>query len=93
MSNVGAQEPHRGGRRRRRRVVRPPRVARAGDATAREVLAGVRGLQREAGGAQNHPEEDLSWRGSMNRTSTLRERHGVTPGIGGRQAGPCSRER
>ena len=83
MSNVGAQEPHRGGRRRRRRVVRPPRVARAGDGAAREVLAGVRGLQREAGGAQNHPEEDLS----------LRERHGVTPGIGGRQAGPCSRER
>ena len=60
MSNVGAQEPHRGGRRRRRRVVRPPRVARAGDAAAREVLAGVLGLQREVGGAQNHHEEDLS---------------------------------
>ena len=59
MSNVGAQEPHRGGRRRRRRVVRPPRVARAGDAAAREVLAGVLGLQREVGGAQNHHEEDL----------------------------------
>ena len=60
MYDVGAQEPHRGGRRRRRRVVRPPRVARAGDAVAREVLAGVRGLQREVGGAQNHHAEDLS---------------------------------
>ena len=60
MSDVGAQEPHRGGRRRRRRVVRSPSDARAGDGAAQQVLAGVLGLQREVGGAQNHRAEDLS---------------------------------
>ena len=60
MYDVGAQEPHRGGRRRRRRVVRSPSDARAGDGHSQQVLAGVLGLQREVGGAQNHHAEDLS---------------------------------
>ena len=60
MSNVGAQEPHRGGRRRRRRVVRSPRDAREGDGAPQQVLAVALGLQRKVGGAQNHHAEDLS---------------------------------
>ena len=42
MSNVGAQEPHHGGRRRRRQGV--PRDAQAGDGAAPEVLGGVLGM-------------------------------------------------